>query len=71
MRFKVGDKELAYPLALGMYTGLSQRRLLDFDAVIPIPLSPDKEQAGEIHRTKLLGLEPARLLGGRSHQCFH
>jgi len=38
---------------------------VDFDAVVPIPLSPDKEAQGEIHRTRLLGKELARLLGTR------
>lgn len=30
---------------------------------MPIPLSPEKEQAGEIHRTRLLSAELERLLG--------
>jgi predicted amidophosphoribosyltransferase len=64
-RFKVGEEELAYPLALGIYTNLTRRKAVDFDAVVPIPLSPDKAQKGEIHRTRLLGKELARLLGTR------
>lgn len=63
MRFKVGEEALAYPLALGMYNVLMKRGLSDFDAVVPIPLSPDKEKSGEIHRTKLLARELCRLLG--------
>jgi predicted amidophosphoribosyltransferase len=35
----------------------------DFDAVVPMPLSPDKAEAGEIHRTALLAKEIAILLG--------
>lgn len=64
-RFKLGEEELAYPLALGMYTTLTERNAVDFDAVVPVPLSPDKENKGEIHRTRLLGKELARLLGAR------
>ena len=62
---KRGEDALAYPLALGIYNSLSKRREFDFDCIVPIPLSPDKEQAGEIHRTRLLSRELARLLGVR------
>jgi predicted amidophosphoribosyltransferase len=34
----------------------------DFDALIPIPLSPDKAANGEIHRTRLLATELGTLL---------
>lgn len=61
-RFKVGEEALAYPLALGMYTRLARLGTVDFDAIVPIPLSPEKAASGEIHRTKLLGKELARLL---------
>ena len=63
-RFKTGDQNLAYPLALGIFEALRARHLLgeDFDAVVPIPLSPDKEARHEIHRTRLLASELARLL---------
>ena len=64
-RFKVGEEELAYPLARAIYAALTKRKIVDFDAVVPIPLSPDKEEQGEIHRTRLLGKELARLLGTR------
>jgi hypothetical protein len=64
-RFKTGDQNLAYPLALGVFEALRARHLLDddFDAIVPIPLSPDKEARDEIHRTRLLANELARLLG--------
>ncbi len=64
-RFKVGEEQLAFPLALGMFEALRKRRLLDhdFDAVVPIPLSPEKERRGEIHRTRTLAHELAHLLG--------
>jgi predicted amidophosphoribosyltransferase len=64
-RFKVGEEELAYPLARAIYSALTTRKMVDFDAVVPIPLSPDKEEEGEIHRTRLLAKELARLLGTR------
>jgi predicted amidophosphoribosyltransferase len=63
MRFKVGEEALAYPLSLGMYNVLMNGGVTDVDAVVPIPLSPDKEKAGEINRTRLLARELCRLLG--------
>jgi predicted amidophosphoribosyltransferase len=67
-RFKVGEENLAFPLALAMFAALRDRGLLrlDFDAVVPIPLSPDKAGRGEIHRTRLLARELGRLLGVRT-----
>lgn len=62
-RFKAGEEDLAYPLALGMYQSLRERELTEFDCVVPIPLSPDKEAREEIHRTRLLARELAQLLG--------
>jgi hypothetical protein len=61
-RFKQGDGALAYPLALGIYESLSSAALTQFDAIVPIPLSPDKEEAGEIHRTLRLSEELSSLL---------
>jgi hypothetical protein len=61
-RFKTGEANLAFPLALGIREALAARGLDSFDAVVPIPLSPDKEQAGEIHRTRLLAKDLARQL---------
>jgi predicted amidophosphoribosyltransferase len=62
-RFKMGISKLAYPLALGIYEELQERALLDFDCIVPIPLSPDKVKNKEIHRTLLLARELGRLLG--------
>lgn len=62
-RFKMGEGALAFPLALGIYAALAKQKILDFDCVIPIPLSPDKEKAGEINRTRLLAKELGALLG--------
>jgi hypothetical protein len=57
MRFKTGQKRLAFPLALGMYTCLKARNFPRVDALVPIPLSPDKEARGELNRTLALAKE--------------
>jgi predicted amidophosphoribosyltransferase len=62
-RFKTGEKALAFPLALGMFNALRDRGDIDFECIVPIPLSPAKAARGEIHRTRLLANELARLLG--------
>jgi predicted amidophosphoribosyltransferase len=61
-RFKTGEQNLAFPLALGIREALAARGRNSFDAVVPIPLSPDKAADGEIHRTRLLAKELARQL---------
>jgi hypothetical protein len=61
-RFKVGDDKLAYPFALAMVERLKKAGHAAFDAIIPIPLSPEKAQRGEFHRTKALASEISRLL---------
>src|SRR5207249_2409070 len=60
--FKAGERNLAYPLALGIYQALRARRLLEFDCIVPIPLSPDKAATNEIHRTRLLADELSPLV---------
>jgi hypothetical protein len=65
-RFKSGEKALAFPLALGVFEALKKRKAFEdgeFDCIVPIPLSPDKAKNGEIHRTKLLASELAKLIG--------
>jgi hypothetical protein len=62
-RFKMGISKLAYPLALGLYEGLRERCLLDFDCIVPTPLSADKAKSREINLTLLLARELGRLLG--------
>src|SRR5438128_1558649 len=69
-RFKAGEGRLAYPLARGIYDTLSEARLLEFDAVIPVPLSPDKLEAGELNRPLALARELAQLLGARTTQAL-
>lgn len=62
-RFKLGDEALAFPLALGMFEALRRRKNLNFDCIVPIPLSPEKADKGELNRTFVLAAELARLLG--------
>lgn len=61
-RFKTGEEALAFPLALAAHTALARAKQLDFDAIVPVPLSPDKRAAGEFHRTLALAKELGRLL---------
>ena len=60
--FKLGEMAYAYPFALAMFEQLRRRDLLQFDYVVPIPLSPDKARSGEVHRTRKLAAELGRLL---------
>lgn len=62
-RFKLGERALAHPLALGLFHALRGEDLLGWDLVVPIPLSPDKASAGELHRTRALSRELARMMG--------
>lgn len=69
--FKVGEKRYAYPLAAGIHAALASRRLRDFEAIVSIPLSPEKAAAGELDRTAALAGELARLMpGARSRQLL-
>jgi len=61
--FKLGEEGYTYPLALGIFEALRRHNAIEFDAIVPIPLSPDKEKAGEVHRTRALATELRRLLG--------
>ena len=60
--FKLGEIAYAFPFALSMFEQLRRRGLLQFDYVVPIPLSPDKVKKGEKHRTRELARELGRLL---------
>jgi predicted amidophosphoribosyltransferase len=48
-----------------MYEALKQQQSLGFDCVVPIPLSPDKQERGHVNRTRILANELAALLGVR------
>ncbi len=56
-RFKTGEAALAYPLAKGVVAALAKRQLLEADAIVPVPLSPEKAKAKEIHHAAA-GAEP-------------
>ena len=60
--FKLGEMAYAFPFARGMFEQLRRRELLDYDFVVPVPLSPDKVANGEVHRTLELARELGRLL---------
>ena len=62
-RFKTGEDALAFPLALAMHRALAKAHRLDFDVIVPVPLSPDKATNKELHRTLALANEVARLTG--------
>ena len=68
--FKWGEMAYAYPFALAMFEQLRRRDLLEFDCVVPIPLSPDKAANREKHRTRELGRELARLLAVRMREML-
>jgi predicted amidophosphoribosyltransferase len=70
MRFKVGLQNLAYPLALGINSALGQNRPTSFDAIIPVPLSPEKIERGELHRTLVLSKELGRLSRVQVSECL-
>lgn len=62
-RFKIGTKELAYPLARGIAESLKKRELENADFIVPIPLSPDKAKAQELNRPLALAEELSQLIG--------
>lgn len=41
---------------------LRQHRTLHFDCIVPIPLSPDKQERGQLNRTRILAQALAALL---------
>ena len=68
--FKLGEMAYAYPFALSIFEQLRQRDLLEFDYVVPIPLSPDKAAKREKHRTRELAGELGRLLAVRMREML-
>lgn len=61
--FKIGNANLAYRLALGIAEQLDRQGLGGFDAIVPVPLSPEKAANREIHRTRLVATELTSLIG--------
>jgi predicted amidophosphoribosyltransferase len=68
--FKTGQKRLAYPLALGMFKALVTAGATDIDAIVPIPLSPEKAKRGEFNRTLGLAKQLALMLNVRVSDCL-
>ena len=68
--FKLGEMAYAHPFARAMFEQLRRRDLLDFDYVVPIPLSPDKAKKGERHRTRELARELGELLAVRTREML-
>ena len=68
--FKWGEIAYAYPFALSIFEQLQRRGLLEFDYIVPIPLSPDKATSGENHRTRALAKELGRLLEVRVREML-
>ena len=68
--FKIGEMAYAYPFARSMFEQLRLRGLLQFDYIVPIPLSPDKIEKGEKHRTLMLSKELGRLLAVRTREML-
>jgi len=60
--FKLGEMGYAYPFARAMFERLRRSDRLDFDYVVPIPLSPEKANKGEKHRARALAKELGGLL---------
>ena len=61
-RFKTGHASLAFPLALAMYAALKEQQTFRFDCIVPIPLSPDKKETGQVDRTRILAHELGSLM---------
>ena len=59
--FKFGEMRYAYPFARSMFERLRRSDRLDFDYVVPVPLSSEKAEKREKHRTRVLGKELGRL----------
>ena len=68
--FKLGEMAYAHPFARAMFEQLRRRDLLDFDYVVPIPLSPDKARKREKHRTRALAKELGELLAVQTREML-
>ena len=68
--FKLGEMAYAYPFALSIFEQLRRRDLLEFDHIVPVPLSPDKLEKGEKHRTRELAKELGQLLAIRVREML-
>ena len=65
-RFKVGDDNVAFPLAGFIDRAIRCDGRIELDsieAIVPVPLSPDKARLGEVHRTRALASRLSELTG--------
>ena len=60
--FKVGEGGLAYAFAAAAHESLRGQTSARFDAVVPIPLSPEKIEAEELHRALVLAVQLSFLI---------
>ena len=63
-RFKVGDEAIAFPLAALIDRAIRMDSDIDLDtinAIIPVPLSPNKVALKELHRTRALATQLGEL----------
>ncbi len=60
---KLGEKSMIYPFAVGINSALAISGVAGFDAIVPIPLSPDKISNGELDRVSELGRELSKING--------
>lgn len=64
-RFKVGDENVAFPLAACIDRAVRRDGNIELDcleAILPVPLSPEKVGLGEFHRTRALASRLADLM---------
>ena len=64
-RFKLGESALGFPLAAALDRALraAEIGLDEYTAIVPIPLSPEKSRARELHRTRVLARHLSLLTG--------
>jgi hypothetical protein len=60
--FKSGEAGLAYTFAAAVHEALQASPEQRFDALVPIPLSPEKAEAQELHRARALAVQLSFLL---------
>lgn len=68
--FKIGEARYAHPLALGIDAALRARQVGNFDAIVPVPLSPEKIANGELNRTAALAQELSPLINAPVRQLL-
>ncbi len=69
--FKAGDLAHVAVYARRIAAALRAAGIADFDAVVPVPLSPDRAAAGAPHRTLALARALSRALGLPALELLH